>query len=140
VGLFDEELRSAVDRDIFVRFARHFEFATIPKPLVKVHRHSGTQLTDRSPKRVAVYETIAEKHREILQKHPRVYSDVYYRIGLKYYVCGAKQAARYALIRSLSKYPFRARAWIYLFSFELFDAAPGEVFKRFSQVLTKKAP
>ncbi|MCC6457182.1 MAG: glycosyltransferase family 2 protein [Caldilineaceae bacterium] len=136
-GLFDEDLRSAVDRDLFIRFARHFEFATIPKPLVRVHQHAGPQLTNHSPKRVAAYEKIAEKHRETLQKHPRLYSDLFFRIGRNYYRCGAKEAARHALMRSLRKYPFRANAWVSLFSYELFDSGPFQVRQRLLQVLKK---
>jgi glycosyltransferase involved in cell wall biosynthesis len=121
VGLFDEGLRAAVDRDLFIRFAPHFEFVAIPKLLVRVHKHVGAQLTDPSPKRVAAYEQIAAKHLDMLQKHPKYYGDVLFTIGLKYYRCGAKVQGRRAFAQSLTKDPMQAKVWLNFFSFELFN-------------------
>jgi glycosyltransferase involved in cell wall biosynthesis len=121
VGLFDEKLCAAEDRDLFIRFARHFECIVIPKMLVRVHKHVGAQLTDPSPKRVLPYEQIAAKHLDTLQSHPKYYRDVLFTIGLKYYRCGAKMQGRRAFAQSLTKDPMQAKVWLNFLSFELFN-------------------
>jgi glycosyltransferase involved in cell wall biosynthesis len=119
-GFFDEQLRAAVDRDIFIRFARYFDYFTIRKILVRVHKHVGAQLTDLSPKRVVAYEMIAEKHKEALRRHPKYYGDVLFTIGLKYYRCGEKVKGRRAFGQSIAKSPFQPKVFLNFLSFELF--------------------
>ena len=43
-GMFDENLPSFQDYDLWIRVAQHYNFEFIDEPLVVVHKHSGSQV------------------------------------------------------------------------------------------------
>ena len=63
IGMFDEELRSSVDADLFIRLARRYDYRVIPEILVKVREHRGLRVSRDAIARITALERIMEKHR-----------------------------------------------------------------------------
>lgn len=131
VGLFDEKLWAAVDRDLFLRMSLHFDFIVIDKLLVRNHKHNAPQLTDPTLKRAVSNELILQKHTNALQRHPRLYSSLLYTLALSYYYCNARAQARRSFWRATRLFPFHAKAWLFFLCYELFHISPRAIRRRF---------
>ena len=131
VGLFDEQLWTAEDSDLFLRLVLHFDLMVIDKLVVRVHRHNAPQLTDPSLKRATALERISQKHLDTLRRHPRLYSYQSYTLALAYYRCNAKTEARRAFWRAARLYPFHCgKVWLAFLCYELFQVSPGQIRQR----------
>ena len=131
IGLFDEQLWAAVDRDLFIRLALHFDFLVIEKPLVRVHKHNAPQLTDPTLKRTASNDLILQKHRTALQRHPQLYSYLFYGLALSYYRHNARADARRNFWRATQRFPFYGKAWLFFLCYEVLHISPGAIRRRF---------
>lgn len=130
IGLFDEQLWAAVDRDLFIRLALHFDFVVIEKPLVRAHKHNAPQLTDPTIKRTASNELILDKHSNALKQHPRLYSHLLYGLALSYYRYNARTQARRIFWRATQQFPFHAKAWLFFLCYEVFQLSPPALRRR----------
>lgn len=131
IGLFDEQLWAAVDRDLFIRLALHFDFLIIDKPLVWTHIHNAPQLTDPTIKRTASNELILDKHSKVLEHYPRLYSHLLYGLALNYYRYNARTQARRNFWRATQQFPFHAKAWLFFLCYELLHISPSALRRRF---------
>jgi len=110
VGLFDETLRSSEDWDMWLRIARHYDFAMVNKSLVRLRVHPTSM-----SKNVG---TMLENHRRVIDKNyaeePRglgwyfhrqkSYSYMYYGNGLEYGGADTRRELG-CILRSLLMYP-----------------------------------
>ncbi len=133
VGLFDEQLWAAVDRDLFLRFILHFDFMVIDKRLVRTHKHNAPQLTDPTFKRVVADELILKKHNNALQSHPRLYSHLLYSLALGYYRHNAKEEARRRFLQATRLFPFHGKPWLGLLCYEVFHFSPSAIRRLWSR-------
>lgn len=80
VGLFDENLKSCQDWDMWKRISEKYEFDFVPEILVNLHSHKhriSTDLASMIPGRTAMIR----KHEEELRKYPDIYVVHLKRLG-----------------------------------------------------------
>jgi glycosyltransferase involved in cell wall biosynthesis len=126
IGLFDERLRVAVDLDLVIRLARHFDFETVPEALVKYHRHAGLQLTDPNLHRAEAYQRIIEKHLDFMRECPSLWTAIYQKAGRYYYQMGDRAQGHRYMLMALRKSPFYGRLWVRMLVLRAFGSeSPG---------------
>jgi len=71
VGLFDEELTSCQDWDMWLRIARRYEFDFLPDILTRINVH-GQQISSSYQAMIPGRTRMVEKHLEEFKNHPEV--------------------------------------------------------------------
>ena len=112
VGLFDENLRSLQDYDLWVRIAREFEFVSIDKPLLIYHVHHSRISTNA--------EALHQGLTVMLNKHgltksrftPSFGYSISLEIGTLYYLQNNIQKARQYYLKAIKLYPLGIRAYV----------------------------
>jgi len=67
-GMFDETLPSFQDYDLWIRVARHYEFAFVKEPLIIKHQHPGGQIATDSMPRIRGLNLFFDKWGNIIEK------------------------------------------------------------------------
>lgn len=117
VGMFDEELPSRQDADLYVRMAREHAIGYIAEPLVTWYRHAGDAIGKNREKAVTAHRIFLHKYRRDLEKHPRAHSNRLLRYGLLLLQTGKLPEARTALWQAWRKDPASVSAlWYSLFA------------------------
>lgn len=80
VGMFDEDLRRASDRDMWIRISEHYEFAYIDEPLVISHFQPDSISEDRDAG-LKASEMILAKHYEKFSKDKKLLGKRLYQAG-----------------------------------------------------------
>jgi glycosyltransferase involved in cell wall biosynthesis len=62
VGLFDEQMAAAQDTDLWLRIAKHYDFATVSEPLALIHWQASDRMTQNYRKRVQGMYRLLRKH------------------------------------------------------------------------------
>lgn len=118
-GMFDEKLRSAVDRDFFLRLVQVTDFLTNEKVLVKLHRHEHGNVNQASVTRIEGYKHIMQKHIEVLTRYPDLLALQYRRIAAMYFRIGDKVSARSYILKAVRKWPYSPSLWKEWLTWEL---------------------
>lgn len=137
VGLFDEQLQTEADRDLFIRLVRDFDFQVIPKVLVQVHRHSGPHLNIYGFRKAQAFERMLEKHAQTLRSHPRLWARWHYKIGWLYYHSGNRAKGRKTILLGLRRYPLHIKSWAGLIMLEAFGSWGPHVHRSLSNALKR---
>ena len=127
VGLFDENLRSAVDTDYVLRLAERYPYACGTRLLVKVHLHEGARVTRSTANKARSYEAIIRKHLPKLAGSPDVQARLHYKVGHLFYQAGDRTAGRRHLAAALRKRPFWPKAWLAVGLYEVFGTRAPRV-------------
>jgi hypothetical protein len=93
VGLFDERLPAAQDKDMWIRLARHYGFDCVPEVLVKRYLH-GDQIGCRLKIKIDAKQKIIQKYQDILSQHPHIMAYHLWRLGLLHCIDGSSAEAR----------------------------------------------
>lgn len=83
VGLFDEALPGAQDKDMWIRLARRYKFDYIPETLVKRYVH-GEQITSDLKAKIEAKEKIYSKYYDVLLNHSEIMAHHLWRLGILY--------------------------------------------------------
>jgi glycosyltransferase involved in cell wall biosynthesis len=67
-GMFDDNLPSFQDYDLWVRVARHYEFEFVDEPLVVKHQHLGSQVAKDFTPRMNGLELFLDKWGDVIKK------------------------------------------------------------------------
>lgn len=137
IGLFDETLRKAEDTDFLIRMVRCFEFTVVPAHLVKIHVHSGPQLTVYDQSMANAYARIIGKNIDTLRKHPPIWTALHYKTGWLYYHGGNKQKARTYIRRALRRNPLHLKSWSALLTHELLGRKAAHLHSKLSLLRQK---
>jgi len=133
IGLFDEELQSAVDLDLIIRLGQHFDYRVVPEVLVVVHQPLGAQVSHPGATRAKACSRIADKHERFLREHPYVLIRLHTHAAIWSYQAKDKVLGRREILRSLRLSPFRWRfGWRILLYFEIFGEPLPPVWKEAS--------
>ncbi len=100
VGLFDETLPGAQDKDMWIRLARRYEFEFIPEVLVRRYIH-GEQITTNLKKKIEAKEKIYRKYYDILSLHPDIMAHHLWRIGILYCIDGRSVKGMRCFLRAI---------------------------------------
>ena len=97
VGLFDENLASLEDFDLWLRIAEKYEFAVLPEYLVKKHEHGGFQLGKTMEPRIDGINHFFAKWKGAIIKE----------LGVKHYNKHYKEKMESACRFALNDFPLR---------------------------------
>lgn len=104
-GLFDENLESCEDWDMWIRIAKYYKFIFLEMPLTKYVIHSG-QLSENLLKKIDARKRILFKYQDELKHRKFVYSHHYYKIGNLCCLSGKTREGRKHLFKGILVYPF----------------------------------
>jgi len=130
VGLFDENLQSFQDYDLWIRIAREYEFDCISEPLAKYYVHENKIWTN--------LDALSQGVEGMLKKHGtarslrRSLSYEYVSIGEKYCQNGDTHKGRKAYIRAIQLNPFEKRHYL-SFCLSLLSARNKAVLKEMKE-------
>ena len=119
VGLFDESYRRSEDTDLLVRLSREFDFAVVPRILIKIHVHAGPRLSVHGREMAESYERLIAKNRELLENDSDAWFELHYKAAWLYYHGGEHRLARGLLRGALRGRWLRPRAWLLFLLFEI---------------------
>lgn len=117
-GLYDEEIKSSEDWEMYLRLARDFEFEYVEEPVVNIRAHAGPRLGDRLEDAARAEIIACGKFESYLKEHPACHSYYLQTIGGKYCRVGKASVGRDYLREAITVAPGNlvARAQ-YLLSF-----------------------
>jgi glycosyltransferase involved in cell wall biosynthesis len=104
-GLFDENLKSCEDWDMWIRIAKYYKLIFLETPLIKYVIHSG-QLSENILEKINARKRILFKHQDELKNRKFVYSHHYYKIGNLCCLSGKIREGRRYLFKGILVYPF----------------------------------
>jgi tetratricopeptide (TPR) repeat protein len=107
-GLFDENMPTSSDYDMWIRMSKEFSFITVKDTLVKHHVHEN-RLTFNYEKRISGLEILFEKYDDFFKKCYKEYSRKYRNLGTFYCYKGELQKGRKAFRKSIRMDPFEIR-------------------------------
>jgi glycosyltransferase involved in cell wall biosynthesis len=113
VGLFDENMPTSNDYDMWIRISKKFRFEYIDEPLVKYYIHEA-RLTDNYDKKIKGMEILLKKYGEMFSLNSKHYSDQYFHIGVFYCYNGDVRKGRKAYLKAIWLYPYKLQ---YYFNF-----------------------
>ncbi|MDH4232118.1 MAG: glycosyltransferase [Nitrospirota bacterium] len=120
VGLFDETLPGAQDKDMWIRLAKHYEFGFVPEILVKRYIH-GEQISADLKIKIEAKEKIYRKYFDVLSLHPDIMADHLWRIGILYCIDGRSAEGMRCFWKAILRCPSRRELYR---DFALSFAAP----------------
>ena len=123
-GFFDENLRSCVDWDMWIRLSKYFEFDFVPDVLLKFYFH-GNQVSANLNMRLLGTERLIRKHEDDFSQYPSRFALYLKRIGILYILSGNGMKGRQYLGESIRRYPFQKSAYIHF----LFSMLPATIHK-----------
>jgi GT2 family glycosyltransferase len=134
LGGFDESLRAAVDTDLLIRAAQHYDFIVVPEIYIKVHLHQNGHVRRDTRARAETYVRIAEKHKETLQGQPALAAALFYKAGWLHYHAGDRARGRKQMLRALFRQPLSLKSWTVLAGFELFGRRAVSLHEKLSSL------
>lgn len=132
VGLFDENLRKAVDTDFLIRLIRDFDFIVVPEVLVKYHNHIGARVRTNSIWGAEAYTRIIQKHLDTLLKHSDLWVALHYKTGWQYYHAGNRMKGRKFIWQAIRKSPLHVKSWSGFLLFECFGSMGPHLHQKFA--------
>jgi glycosyltransferase involved in cell wall biosynthesis len=117
VGLFDEELRSVEDWEMWVRVSRHFEFDYVPEPLVTYRVHGQnlcSKIGTMQRYRVQAIQRAFRPDRVNSPSgllHRRALGRSHWITGKQYHRAGEHAFALRHLLQSIALWPFDSRSY-----------------------------
>lgn len=105
VGLFDENLKSCEDWDMWIRIAKYYQFIFLETPLIKYVIHPG-QKSENLLDKINARKRILFKYQDELKNRKFVYSHHYYKIGNLCCLSGKIREGRKYLFKGILVYPF----------------------------------
>jgi glycosyltransferase involved in cell wall biosynthesis len=131
-GLFDENMPTGSDYDMWIRISENFSFEIIKDALVNYYIHEN-RLSINYGKKIRGLEILFEKHDNLFKKDFKEYSRMYLSLGVFYCYKGELQKGRRAFSKSIRMNPFEIRGY---FNF-LLSLLGAERFKKLKEAKEK---
>ena len=132
VGLFDANLPSQQDYDMWIRISKEYQFIHISKPLL-IHNFHNDRLSNNPEKLGQGIEIMLRKlgsESSMLRKN---YCCRFQRLGVLYLTNGQTSKGRQACYKAINLYPFRMQVYLILF----LSFLGTEVFKKVIEIKRK---
>lgn len=84
-GLFNEEMVSAQDYELWLRISQHYKLAVVNKPLVNYYNHEGDRISNNPDKRIKGSEEIIRIHWDYIKDNRMTYAIQKANIIIHYY-------------------------------------------------------
>jgi len=114
-GLFNENLPSCQDWEMWIRIAKEYQFDFIEDPLVRYYIHKSRISTDLKAKINGIMIIINEFSGEFISRK-NIYSQHHFNIGNLYCQMGNMKKGRELFLKAIKLYPFNLNYFIYLVS------------------------
>lgn len=101
IGMFDPELPSRQDLDLYLRLARHYRFASVAEPLAIKHVHSGVRISTSHANKIRGFQLFYRKYRDDFRARPALHRIFLRQYARWLYRAGRYPAAAWLLLRSL---------------------------------------
>jgi glycosyltransferase involved in cell wall biosynthesis len=131
-GLFDENMPTGSDYDMWIRISKKFSFKVIKKALINYYIHKN-MLTIDYEKKIKGLEILFDKYGKYFEKCSKEYSMAYINLGVYYCFKGELQKGRKAFSKSFRINPFEIRSY---FNFIL-SLLGAERFKKLKEAKEK---
>ena len=119
VGLFDESISYMEDRDLWIRLSIKWDFEFIDEPLIKVHLHKKTRLSESLEGQTAGREKLLAKHNNLFRKYKKAWSKLHLLQGAQYCQLKDMKKGRKHILKGIKVNPFNVKAYFY-FIFTIF--------------------
>ncbi|HEX7003910.1 MAG TPA: glycosyltransferase family A protein [Trueperaceae bacterium] len=113
IGMFDERMPAAQDRELLIRLCRRYRIAAIEGPLVRFHWHEGSRVTKRRESKLEAQVEINSRYADELQRHRSIRSRFLLDMGKLQLACGRAEEAAVTFLRSWLCQPLRFAALAY---------------------------
>jgi len=113
VGLFDEELPSCQDYDMWIRIAKKYDFYCIKESLLKYQVHND-RISSRIDNVVKGERIILKKYFEQYQKNPKLYSEHCFLLGNRFCHLSEMREGRRYFFKGIFINPFSMKYYVYL--------------------------
>jgi glycosyltransferase involved in cell wall biosynthesis len=113
-GLFDENLPSCQDWDMWIRLSKYFMFDFVQEILSK-HNIHGNQISTNLEKKIIGRRKLIKKHYADLSKNPVIYSKHLKRLGVLSCLSGDFWGGRKYFLSSIRHYPIQKGSLFNLF-------------------------
>jgi glycosyltransferase involved in cell wall biosynthesis len=107
-GLFDENMPTSSDYDMWIRISKNFSFKVVKKALVNYYVHENS-LTLNNEKKIKGLEILFRKHDDLFKKDYKEYGRQYLMLGVHYCYKGEMRKGRKAFSKSIRMNPFEMR-------------------------------
>src|SRR5262249_6383019 len=131
-GLFDENMPTNSDYDMWIRISEKFSFKSTKDILVNYCIHDN-RLTLNYEKKAKGLEIILEKHENFFKKCCKEYSRLYLNLGIYYCYKGEIQKGRRAFRQSIRIDPYEIRNYFNL----ILSLLGAERFKKLKEAKEK---
>jgi tetratricopeptide (TPR) repeat protein len=111
MGLFDRNMPTGSDYDMWIRISKKFSFEFIKEPLTKYYIHENS-ITYNYEKKIKGIEILFEKYGDIFKLNPKSYSKKYLNLGVLYCFNGETHKGRKAFKKAIRISPFDIRNYI----------------------------
>ena len=132
-GMFDPELPSSEDWDMWLRLSKFFDFDYVPDVLASYNLHDGSQISQNLRNKIVGRELFLKKHQKDLDKNHRALGYLCRHLGALYAMDRCRDKARRYFFRSIKYQPFNWRNYVYLVFFFLDKFKDGHI-KRFASL------
>jgi glycosyltransferase involved in cell wall biosynthesis len=112
-GLFDEDLASGADYDMWLRIAKEFEVDFINEQLVFYNVHNN-RISTNYESLTSGLEAQLRKHNSVLARDRRRYSERYLSLGIFYCYQGQVMKGRQAFFKAIRLFPLEPRNYFNL--------------------------
>ena len=104
-GLFDENLPSRQDLDLWIRLARYYTFDYVREVLAVIYIHKN-RITSTPEAKIRGSKLLLQKIYEDLRKSKKLLSQYQFLIGKFSYLAGHRQEGRKYILEAIRTYPF----------------------------------
>jgi glycosyltransferase involved in cell wall biosynthesis len=112
-GLFDKNMKSYEDWDMWIRIARYFNFDFVPEVLATGHTHER-QMSSRLRDQITAREKMLDKYRDDLLKNAFARSSHLGRLGVLYCLNNAERKGVRYIINAIMSDPLVWKNYAYL--------------------------
>jgi len=112
IGMFDINLPSSQDFDMWIRLLIYYNIEVLNEVLVIIHCPSSKRITKNIDAKERTLNILKNKYSKYLKTC--FFCRKLSNLGYLYYCMGNKKIGRNKIIESLQLYPFYIKAWIYL--------------------------
>ena len=113
VGLFDEELASGADYDMWLRISKEFDVDFINEQLVFYNVHNN-RISTNYESLTSGLEAQLRKHDSVLARNRKSYSERYLSLGVLYCYQGQLVKGRQAFFKAIRLFPFELKNYFNL--------------------------
>ena len=129
VGVFDTNLGSSQDIDMWLRIADKYQIGVVPEPLSIGYKQHESRISEDMTRKINGKRAFMNKHKTNLESHPTAMATHLKSLGIFFIYLGRSTAARKKFINSIRYNKMQPATLLYLFISLLPDLIKSPLFK-----------